>query len=191
MRDQGWSEAVSKGLSIATTMRRQYDCHTVYAAGKHPWNFERYRGTTTGGQSIPSSAIGDPHDSKITTLLPDARRRPDSDRHRLADRMDVQRHRIRIRGGRARPHPRSEGTGRSFVHRWRGVSSHRSRYPRDRASSRSTQNSVRRPDGAWHWSTTATPIDPLQVLGAACSEECCPPSPAPARAAEILSQSQP
>ncbi|KJQ55751.1 hypothetical protein [Microbacterium sp. SA39] len=45
MRDQGWSEAVSKGLSTATTIRQQYDCHTVYAAGKNPWNLARYRGT--------------------------------------------------------------------------------------------------------------------------------------------------
>ncbi|CAH0184357.1 hypothetical protein SRABI44_02482 [Microbacterium foliorum] len=45
MRDQGWSEAVSKGLGTATTIRQQYDCHTVYAAGKNPWNLERWRGT--------------------------------------------------------------------------------------------------------------------------------------------------
>ncbi|WP_442922200.1 DUF2599 domain-containing protein [Microbacterium sp. Root553] len=25
--------------------RQQYDCHTVYAAGKNPWNLERWRGT--------------------------------------------------------------------------------------------------------------------------------------------------
>lgn len=45
MRAQGWSEAVSKGLGTATTIRQQYDCHTVYAAGKNPWNLERWRGT--------------------------------------------------------------------------------------------------------------------------------------------------
>ncbi len=45
MRDQGWSEAVSKGLSTAKTIRQQYDCHTAYAAGKNPWNLERFRGT--------------------------------------------------------------------------------------------------------------------------------------------------
>lgn len=45
MRGPGWTEAVSKGLSTATTIRQQYDCHTMYAAGKNPWNLERWRGT--------------------------------------------------------------------------------------------------------------------------------------------------
>lgn len=45
LRSQGWSEAVSKGLSTATTIRQQYDCHTVFAAYKNPWNLERARGT--------------------------------------------------------------------------------------------------------------------------------------------------
>ncbi|WP_223878521.1 DUF2599 domain-containing protein [Microbacterium radiodurans] len=45
MRDQGWIEAVSKGLSTAATIRQQYDCHTLYAAAKNPWNLERWRGT--------------------------------------------------------------------------------------------------------------------------------------------------
>lgn len=44
MRNEGWKEAVSLGLSTATTIRQQYDCHTVYAATKNPWNLERWRG---------------------------------------------------------------------------------------------------------------------------------------------------
>ena len=45
MRNQGWSEAVKKGTSKAKTIRQQYDCHTVYAAWKNPWNLERVRKT--------------------------------------------------------------------------------------------------------------------------------------------------
>lgn len=45
MRNQGWSEARSKGLPNTTTIRQQYDCHTVFAAAKNPWNLEPWRGT--------------------------------------------------------------------------------------------------------------------------------------------------
>lgn len=45
MRTQGWSEAVKKGTSTAKTIKQQYECHTVFAAGKNPWNLEAHRAT--------------------------------------------------------------------------------------------------------------------------------------------------
>lgn len=45
MRDQGWTEARKKGAGAQTTIKQQYDCHTVYAAAKNPWNLEAHRST--------------------------------------------------------------------------------------------------------------------------------------------------
>lgn len=47
MRSQGWTEAKKKGLANVTTLKQQYDCHTLYAGPKNPWNLERARGTNS------------------------------------------------------------------------------------------------------------------------------------------------
>ncbi|MDN4613389.1 DUF2599 domain-containing protein [Leifsonia sp. F6_8S_P_1B] len=45
MRTEGWKDAVAKrpAMNIAT-IKQQYDCHTVYAPSKNPWNLEAFRG---------------------------------------------------------------------------------------------------------------------------------------------------
>lgn len=45
MRNHGWREATRKGASSAKTIKQQYDCHTVFAGWKDPWNLERVRKT--------------------------------------------------------------------------------------------------------------------------------------------------
>jgi hypothetical protein len=44
MRGDGWKEAIAKrpAMNIAT-VKQQYDCHTVFAPSKNPWNLEAFR----------------------------------------------------------------------------------------------------------------------------------------------------
>jgi len=56
MINAGWSEAVGiqPALTSKTSLRQQYDCHTIYAAAKNPWNLEKYRPNNAGWPSAPS-----------------------------------------------------------------------------------------------------------------------------------------
>ncbi|MFJ3395275.1 DUF2599 domain-containing protein [Leifsonia aquatica] len=44
MRGEGWKEAIAKRPAMnSTTIKQQFDCHTVYAPSKNPWNLEAFR----------------------------------------------------------------------------------------------------------------------------------------------------
>lgn len=56
MINAGWSEAVGLvgALTSKATLRQQYDCHTIYAFAKNPWNLEKWRANKS---NWPSSAL--------------------------------------------------------------------------------------------------------------------------------------
>jgi hypothetical protein len=56
MRGEGWKEAIAKRPAMnITTIKQQYDCHTVYAPSKNPWNLEAFRGQNANWGSNPKS----------------------------------------------------------------------------------------------------------------------------------------
>lgn len=55
MINAGWSEAVGlvPALTSKTSLRQQYDCHTIYGIFKDPWNLEKVRSNNSGWPGNP------------------------------------------------------------------------------------------------------------------------------------------
>ncbi|CAN5345808.1 hypothetical protein BH11ACT5_BH11ACT5_20710 [soil metagenome] len=55
MINAGWNEAIRlvPALTTKASLRQQYDCHTIYAAFKNPWNLEKFRPNKAGWPTAP------------------------------------------------------------------------------------------------------------------------------------------